>query len=49
MRIDSESEGHEQEGLAEKTRRVGTRHLVLGFLILLFLLFLVSWCSLPGR
>ncbi len=47
MRIDNSSEGHEREGLGEKARRAGTRHLVRGFLIVVFLLFLVSWCSLP--
>lgn len=48
MRID-DREGQEQEALAEKARRVGTRHMVLGFLILLLLLFLLAWCSVPGR
>jgi hypothetical protein len=40
--------GQEQQGLGEKARRVGMRHLVVGFLVLLLLLFLISWCSLPG-
>jgi hypothetical protein len=47
MRNDNSSEGHEREVLDEKARRAGTRHMILGFLTLLLLLFLVSWCSLP--
>lgn len=49
MRIDEDREDQKQEVLAEKARRVGTRHLLLGFLCLLLLLFLLAWCSMPGR
>ena len=42
-------EGQEHEVVGEKARRVGLRHLVLGFLVCLLLLFLISWCSLPAR
>ncbi len=47
-RMDENSEGQGREVLPEEARRVGTRHMVLGFLVLLILLFLISWCSLPG-
>jgi hypothetical protein len=41
----------EQEGwvLTAKTRRAGIRHMLLGFLLLLLLLFTISLCSLSGR
>ncbi len=47
MRSDNDSEDRDQGALEAKARRAGTRHLVLGFLTILLLLFLVSWCSLP--
>lgn len=49
MQTDDSRQRQEHEGLGEKAHRVGTRHLGLGFLALLFLIFLVSWCSLPAR
>ncbi|MEA3509079.1 MAG: hypothetical protein U9R33_01220 [candidate division NC10 bacterium] len=49
MRIDEDREDQEQEVLGEKARRVGTRHLLIGFLGLLLLMFLLAWCSMPGR
>jgi hypothetical protein len=42
------SSDRREGGVDAKTRRAGTRHLVMGFLILLVLLFLISWCSLPS-
>lgn len=47
MGIENSSDGGEKGDLDEKARRAGTRHMVMGFLILLVVLFLVSWCSLP--
>lgn len=42
-------DGKEQEeGLEEKARRAGARHMLLGFFVLLFLLFFIAWCSMPG-
>ncbi|MFQ5847885.1 MAG: hypothetical protein ACE5IQ_09505 [Candidatus Methylomirabilales bacterium] len=49
MRIDDSPEEQEPERLPEKAREVGIRHMVLGFLVLLVLLFVLAWCSLPGR
>lgn len=46
---DNQSEKQEHEVGGEKARRAAIRHLGVGFLALLFLLFLISWCSLPGR
>jgi hypothetical protein len=46
-RDNREGQGHEVAGA--KTRRVGLRHLGLGFLALVLLLLLMSWCSLPVR
>jgi hypothetical protein len=48
MQVDNDSEGHNQEVLGEKARRAGARHMVLGFVMLLILLFMVSWCALPS-
>lgn len=47
MPDDTGQVGHDRERLDEKARKAGTRHMILGFLALLVLLFLVSWCSLP--
>ncbi len=49
MGISDNREGQENEVVGEKARRVGLRHLGLGFLGLLLLILLISWCSLPGR
>jgi hypothetical protein len=49
MGVSDNREGQEHEMAGEKTRRVGLRHLVLGFLALVLLLLLISWCSLPAR
>jgi hypothetical protein len=49
MEIPDDRERQEHEVVGEKARRVGMRHLGLGFLGLLLLLLLMSWCSLPGR
>ncbi|MFQ5802107.1 MAG: hypothetical protein ACE5JQ_04325 [Candidatus Methylomirabilales bacterium] len=45
----SEDREEQEERLGERARRVGARHMLLGFLLLLFLLFVIAWCSLPGR
>ena len=42
-------EEHEEEGLGDKARKVGIRHMLLGFLILLLLLFGIAWCSMPAQ
>ena len=39
----------EEERLGKRARRVGVRHMLLGFLLLLFLLFFMAWCSVPAR
>lgn len=39
----------EERALTQKGRRVGVRHMLFGFALLLMFLFLISWCSLPGR
>jgi hypothetical protein len=49
MGINDNREGQGHEVVGEKTRRVGLRHLGLGFLALLLLLLLISWCALPAR
>jgi hypothetical protein len=49
MRDPDDREAGEAEGLTRQARRAGLRHLILGFLTLLFLLFVISWCSLPAR
>ncbi len=49
------SEGQRSAGdtdgaaLARRQHRVAVRHMVLGFVVLLALLFVVSLCTLPGR
>ncbi len=45
----SKDRGEQEERLGEEARKVGTRHMFLGFLLLIFLLFVIGWCSLPGR
>jgi hypothetical protein len=49
MQTGRDSEKPEKEELGPKARRAGVRHLLLGFLALLAILFLISWCSLPVR
>jgi hypothetical protein len=49
MGVNEENEVPQEEKLGERSRRVGMRHLLLGFLLILFLLFVTAWCSLPGR
>ncbi len=49
MGTSDDREGQEHEVGGEKTRRVGLRHLGLGFVACLLVLFLISWCSLPAR
>lgn len=48
MRVSKDRE-EQEERLGEEARKVGTRHMFLGFLLLIFLLFVIGWCSLPGR
>lgn len=48
MRVSKDRE-EQEERLGEEARKVGTRHMFLGFLLLILLLFVIGWCSLPGR
>ncbi len=49
MRDGGGPEAEEPRGLTKEARKAGVRHMLVGFLILVLLLFLISWCSLPGR
>ena len=43
--------GDDADGAAQSRRqhRVAIRHMILGFVVLLALLFVISLCTLPGR
>ena len=48
IRDSGDREEHQEEGLGDKARKVGARHMLLGFLMLLLLLFGIAWCSMPA-
>lgn len=49
MGVDEGRDERGDEVLTARAKRAGIRHMFLGFLLLLLLLFTISLCSLPGR